>query len=103
MAALEMKGSIHAGAECARLEKELDEIIAARETRVIFDMAVVVSFVSHSRNGKANAPSYHSNFAECYASVAVPLIIRVPHCRVPGQGMHFREHLAVLLTRIQHL
>ena len=41
MAALEMKGSIHAGAECARLEKELDEIIAARETRVIFDMAGV--------------------------------------------------------------
>ncbi|MGD0401982.1 MAG: STAS domain-containing protein [Candidatus Acidiferrales bacterium] len=41
MAALEMKGSIHAGAECTRLEKELDEIIAARETRVIFDMAGV--------------------------------------------------------------
>jgi anti-anti-sigma factor len=37
--ALEMKGSIHAGPECARLEREVDEMIAARETRVIFDMA----------------------------------------------------------------
>jgi anti-anti-sigma factor len=41
MAALEMKGSIHGGAECARLEKEVDGMIAARETRVIFDMAGV--------------------------------------------------------------
>src|SRR6202043_1967908 len=39
--ALEMKGSIHAGAECARLEQEVDEMIAAHETRVIFDMAGV--------------------------------------------------------------
>src|ERR1700686_1929916 len=41
MAALEMKGSIHAGAECARLEQELDKILAANKTRVIFDMAGV--------------------------------------------------------------
>ena len=41
MGALEMKGSIHAGAECARLEQELDKMIAAQETRVIFDMAGV--------------------------------------------------------------
>ena len=41
MAALEMKGSLHAGAECARLEKEVDGMISARETRVIFDMAGV--------------------------------------------------------------
>jgi anti-sigma B factor antagonist len=41
MAALEMKGSIHAGAECARLEQEVDKMIAARETRVILDMAGV--------------------------------------------------------------
>ena len=41
MAALEMKGSIHAGAECTRLEQELDKILAANETRVIFDMAGV--------------------------------------------------------------
>jgi anti-anti-sigma factor len=39
--ALDMKGSIHAGAECARLEQEVDEMIAAQETRVIFDMASV--------------------------------------------------------------
>jgi anti-anti-sigma factor len=39
--ALDMKGSIHAGAECARLEQEVDEMIAALETRVIFDMAGV--------------------------------------------------------------
>jgi anti-anti-sigma factor len=39
--ALEMKGSIHAGAECARLEQEVDKMIAAHETCVIFDMAGV--------------------------------------------------------------
>ena len=36
-----MKGSIHAGAECTRLEQEVDKMIAASETRVIFDMAGV--------------------------------------------------------------
>ena len=39
--ALAMKGSIHCGPECARLEREVDAMIAARETRVIFDMAGV--------------------------------------------------------------
>ncbi|HXN51294.1 MAG TPA: STAS domain-containing protein [Candidatus Acidoferrum sp.] len=38
---LAMQGSIHCGPECARLEREVDEMIAARETRVIFDMAGV--------------------------------------------------------------
>jgi anti-sigma B factor antagonist len=38
---LEMKGSIHCGPECARLESEVDAMIAVRETRVIFDMAGV--------------------------------------------------------------
>ncbi len=38
MTALEMKGSINAGPDCAQLEREVDEMIAARETRVIFDM-----------------------------------------------------------------
>jgi anti-anti-sigma factor len=36
-----MKGSIHCGPECARLEREVDAMIAARETRVIFDMSGV--------------------------------------------------------------
>jgi anti-sigma B factor antagonist len=39
MAALEMRGSIHCGPECARLEREVDGLIAARDTLVIFDMA----------------------------------------------------------------
>ena len=39
--ALTMVGSIHCGPECARLEREVDGMIAARETRVIFDMAGV--------------------------------------------------------------
>ena len=39
--ALVMKGSIHCGPECARLEREVDAMIASRETRVIFDMAGV--------------------------------------------------------------
>jgi anti-sigma B factor antagonist len=38
---LAMQGSIHCGPECARLEREVDEMIAAHETRVIFDMAGV--------------------------------------------------------------
>jgi anti-sigma B factor antagonist len=38
---LEMKGSIHCGPECARLEREVDGMIAAQQTRVIFDMAGV--------------------------------------------------------------
>ena len=41
MTALEMQGSIHCGPECARLEREVDGMIAARETLVIFDMAGV--------------------------------------------------------------
>ena len=36
-----MHGSIHCGPECARLEREVDEMIAARQTLVIFDMAGV--------------------------------------------------------------
>jgi anti-anti-sigma factor len=38
---LEMKGSIHCGPECARLEREVDGMIAAQQTLVIFDMAGV--------------------------------------------------------------
>ena len=38
MAVLAMRGSIHCGPECARLEKEVDGMIAARQTRLIFDM-----------------------------------------------------------------
>lgn len=38
---LAMHGSIHCGPECARLEREVDEMIAARQTLVIFDMAGV--------------------------------------------------------------
>ena len=38
---LEMKGSIHCGPECARLEREVDGMIAAQQKWVIFDMAGV--------------------------------------------------------------
>lgn len=38
MAVLSMRGSIHCGPECARLEKEVDALIMARATRLIFDM-----------------------------------------------------------------
>lgn len=38
---LAMKGSIHVGPECARLEREVKEMIAAGETKVVFDMAEV--------------------------------------------------------------
>ena len=41
MAALAMRGSIHCGPECARLEREVEAMIASHQTRVIFDMAGV--------------------------------------------------------------
>lgn len=39
--ALEIIGNIHCGPECARLEREVEAMIAAQETRVILDMAQV--------------------------------------------------------------
>jgi anti-anti-sigma regulatory factor len=41
MIALEIKGSLHSGPECAKLSQEVDKLIEARETRVIFDMSGV--------------------------------------------------------------
>jgi len=41
LAVLEIQGNIHCGPECARLERQVDELLASRETRVIFDMAGV--------------------------------------------------------------
>lgn len=39
--ALVIQGNIHCGPECARLEREVDALIAARQTHVIFDLAGV--------------------------------------------------------------
>ena len=39
--ALAINGNIHCGPECAQLEREVDGMIAARETRVILDMTGV--------------------------------------------------------------
>lgn len=39
--ALVLNGSIHCGPECARLEKEIDALIASRDTRVVLDLAAV--------------------------------------------------------------
>ncbi len=36
--ALEIKGSMHTGPDCTRLMKEVDGLIANKETRVIFDL-----------------------------------------------------------------
>lgn len=41
LTALTIRGSIRCGPDCSRLEREVDALIAARETRVIFDMAGV--------------------------------------------------------------
>lgn len=41
LTSLEIKGSIHCGPECARLEQQVNELIGAKETRVIFDMTGV--------------------------------------------------------------
>lgn len=43
LAALEIKGNIHCGPECARLEKEVDDLLKDKFTRVVFDL----SFVTH--------------------------------------------------------
>ena len=39
--AVQITDSIHSGPECARLCREVDELIAAGERRIIFDMAGV--------------------------------------------------------------
>jgi anti-sigma B factor antagonist len=39
MLAVEIQGSIHNGPDCARLQREVDAMIAAGETRLIFDLA----------------------------------------------------------------
>jgi anti-sigma B factor antagonist len=39
MIAVEIYGSVHNGPDCARLQREVDAMIAAGETRVIFDLS----------------------------------------------------------------
>ena len=41
VAVLEMRGRILMGPDCTTIEKEIDELIAANETRVIFDFSGV--------------------------------------------------------------
>lgn len=41
LTALSIQGNIHCGPECLRLENEVDSLLAAHETRIIFDMAGV--------------------------------------------------------------
>ena len=38
---LTWRGSIHTGPDCRRLESEVESLIAAKETRVVFDLASV--------------------------------------------------------------
>ncbi len=38
---VEMKGSIHAGTDCRRLENEVDELIKGNIVRVIFDFSMI--------------------------------------------------------------
>src|ERR1700727_2829729 len=41
VSALAIQGSIHCGPECTQLEREVDSLIAAHETRLILDLAGV--------------------------------------------------------------
>ena len=41
LAVLQMKGSIHSGPDCRRLEQETETLIGAKETFVIFDLSDV--------------------------------------------------------------
>jgi anti-sigma B factor antagonist len=39
--ALHIQGSMHTGPDCARLVREIEGLIAAKETRVIFDLGAL--------------------------------------------------------------
>ena len=41
MATLEIKGNVHCGPECVRLEKEVDELLKDKLTHVVFDLKSV--------------------------------------------------------------
>jgi anti-sigma B factor antagonist len=41
IASLHIQGSMHTGPDCARLVREIDALIAAQETRVIFDLGAL--------------------------------------------------------------
>jgi anti-anti-sigma factor len=41
VAALEIKGNVHCGPECARLEREVDALLKDKFTRVVFDLSGV--------------------------------------------------------------
>jgi anti-anti-sigma factor len=41
VAALEIRGNVHCGPECARLEREVDALIQDKLTRVVFDLKSV--------------------------------------------------------------
>lgn len=41
LAALEIKGNVHCGPECARLEREVDGLLKDKFTRVVFDLSGV--------------------------------------------------------------
>ena len=38
---VEIKGTMHTGPDCLRLAKEVDSLIAAHETRVVFDLSAL--------------------------------------------------------------
>jgi anti-sigma B factor antagonist len=39
--AIQIKGSMHTGPDCMRLVREIDNLIAANEIRVVFDLALL--------------------------------------------------------------
>lgn len=41
LAVLEIKGNVHCGPECARLEREVDALLKDKFTRVVFDLSGV--------------------------------------------------------------
>ena len=41
IAVLEIKGNVHCGPECARLEREVDELLKDKFTRIVFDLSGV--------------------------------------------------------------
>ena len=62
MIALEIKGSLHSGPECAKLVQEVDKLIESRETRVIFDM----SGVTHADSAAIGV------IVKCFTKLSLP-------------------------------
>ena len=72
LAVLQMKGSIHSGPDCRRLEQETETLIGAKETFVIFDLSDVTHMDS----------SAIGSIVRCYSRLkGVGGVLRLAGCK----------------------